>query len=108
MPQFQLKRDDGARRRPDLGILYGCQIVAVEVELHAKSPARLEAILKAYRRKIRDGEMSSVAYVVDKPYVDRLVRRHIEKAGMEHLVSISQLDDIINRVRTPIDPEQIA
>jgi hypothetical protein len=39
-------------------------VLAFEVELHAKSPARLTAVLRLYVRWLADGKLSSLGYVV--------------------------------------------
>lgn len=69
---WTLRRDDAARHRPDLGIFVGDARTAVEVELHAKAPARLAAIMNAYRRKFVMGELPGCTYVVTTPYVEHL------------------------------------
>ena len=83
----------------DLGLLIHDLPHAVEVELHAKSPARLEAILGAYRTKIWSGDLQAVLYVVDKSYVERLVKRHLERALIRDHAVVGPLDEIITRVR---------
>jgi len=50
--RWRVRRDDGARHLPDLGLMFDGHRVAVEVELHAKAPGRVRAILRGYRRLI--------------------------------------------------------
>ena len=71
----QLMRDDRWRvpviwprggigtHRPDLVSLHDRRVVAVEVELTAKAPRRLRAILAGYDHAIRDGAFDAVTYV---------------------------------------------
>ena len=74
-PRWTLTRGDGARHRPDLGLLIDDQSQAVEVELHAQvaSPARRDP--RRVSNEIWSGELHGVVYVVEKRYVERLVTR---------------------------------
>lgn len=67
----------GERRthRADLGVIVDGARLAVEVELTAKAPARLRAILSGYEHQIRAGALDGVVYVCDDPLVERAVQR---------------------------------
>jgi hypothetical protein len=66
--QVQWRERGETRRRghrPDLiATASDGGILAFEVELHAKSPARLTAVLRLYVRWLAEGKLSSLGYVV--------------------------------------------
>lgn len=98
-PGWRLKREDGARHAPDLGILRDGKRIAVEVELHVKAPARLRDILRGYRRLIGSGELDAVSYVVDSRRVAALLERQVNEARLAEAVSIGSLDAIVRGTR---------
>lgn len=93
---WRLKREDGARHAPDLGIVRDGKRIAVEVELHVKSPARLRAILRGYRRLIHTGDLDAVTYVVDSDRVAALLRRQALEARLEDVLSVGSLEAIVS------------
>lgn len=78
-PGWRGWRDDGARHLPDLGFVVNGQRVAIEVELHAKAPKRLVAILRSYRRLVDEHGLAAVTYVTDREDVAALIRREAKK-----------------------------
>lgn len=90
---------DGRRHQPDLGlILPDGRRIAVEVELHAKSRARLQAILRGYRRRVDEGAIDGVSYVSDRQSVLRLVRREAAEVLAGRLEA-GPLDAVLAHVR---------
>lgn len=59
----------------------------MEVELTAKAPARLRAILSGYEQQIHAGALDGVIYVCDDPLVVRAVQRAADHAGLSDRVS---------------------
>lgn len=98
---WDLPRGDGRKHRPDLGLFIDEQSVAIEVELHAKSPDRLRAILRAYRAKLEYDGLHAVTYVTDKRHVAQMLRRHIKREllFMDERVSVGSLLRIVETVR---------
>ncbi len=96
---WRVARDDGARHAPDLGLVYDGKRVALEVELHAKAPARLQAILRGYRGLIDRGALTSVAYVVDRRDVSALVRRQADLALLGDSLRVGPLEGIVATAR---------
>lgn len=94
-PGWRPAREDGARHAPDLGIVRDGKRTAVEVELHAKSPARLRAILGGYRRLISAGDLEAVSYVVANERVAATVRRQAAQADVSTALSIGPLEAIV-------------
>lgn len=89
--RWHLQRDDGARHLPDLGLLYGGGRQAIEVELHAKAPQRVAAILRAYRSLIDRHALTAVSYVVDRPEVAALIEREGRRAWLSSSLAIGSL-----------------
>jgi hypothetical protein len=96
---WQVRRDDGARHLPDLGLIIDGQRVAVEVELHAKAPARVRAILRGYRGLIDQGALSAVSYVADRPDVVALVEREARAARLDGSLEVGPLEAVIAMAR---------
>lgn len=69
--------------RPDHGLRMGTGRVAVEVELTAKSPGRLRAILSGYENAIFDGRFVALIYVCNDPAVARGVKRAAREVGID-------------------------
>lgn len=86
--------------RPDHGLRMGAGPIAVEVELTAKSPGRLRAILSGYENAIFDGRFAAVIYVCDDPAVARGVGRAARQVGIDrrHL-RLWTLDDLKRQTR---------
>ena len=57
--------------------------LAFEVELHAKSPARLTAVLRLYVRWLAEGKLSSVGYVVAGDRERRQLLEIAPRVGLE-------------------------
>jgi len=92
---WQVQRDDGARHVPDVGLVYDANRVAVEVELHAKAPRRVQAILAGYRRLTDHGALTGVFYAVDRRDVAALVRREPDRALLGRSLQVGPLETII-------------
>lgn len=92
---WRVHHDDGTRHSPDLGIVREGKRTAVEVELHAKAPARLRGILRGYHRLIRAGQLDAVTYVVSGDRVAATVRRHATEAQLAGALSVGPLDAIV-------------
>ncbi len=93
--RWRLRRDDGARHLPDLGLIYDGNRIAVEVELQPKAPARLRAILRAYRHLIDSGALTAVAYVTDRPDVTSLVEREGRAAMLGAALQVGPLEAVV-------------
>jgi DNA-binding transcriptional ArsR family regulator len=97
--RWHLRRDDGARHLPHLGLVFGGGRYAIEVELHAKAPRRVAAILRAYRTLIDREALTAVRYVVDRPDVAALIERERRRAFLGTSLSIGSLETVIERTR---------
>ncbi len=75
--------------RPDL-VIVGESLEAVEVELTAKSPDRLDSILRGWRRAVMDRKIARVRYYCSDAAADP-VRRSIRRTKTEQSVSTYQL-----------------
>jgi hypothetical protein len=84
---------------PDLGLVRATGRTAVEVELHAKSKARLRAILGAYGELIEAGQLAGVAYVSDRRDVPALIAREAERAMLTGHLHVGPLQAIVDDVR---------
>jgi hypothetical protein len=71
--------------RPDLAILAGNRVIAVEVELTPKSPERLLGLIRAWRRARWVGE---VRYYCAPGATQRAVEQAIRKARAEQRVRV--------------------
>jgi DNA-binding MarR family transcriptional regulator len=94
-PGWRLRQDDGTRHSPDLGIIRDGKRTAVEVELHAKAPARLRSILRGYKRLLQAGDLDAVTYVVSSERVAASVRRQATQAQLAGSLSVGPLDAIV-------------
>jgi hypothetical protein len=74
--------------RPDLAILAGDAVIAVELELSLKAPRRLEAIMRAWRRASHVGE---VRYFCDSAGVRRAVERAVTTTYAGEKVRVEEL-----------------
>jgi hypothetical protein len=84
---------NGAPRlhRPDLVVVGGERPVAVEVELAAKSPQRLQAILAGWRR---ESGVESVVYVCGSAATRRAVERAVTRARAERRIEITSIQEV--------------
>lgn len=96
---WRVRRDDGARHAPDLGLVYDGNRIAVEVELHAKAPARVAAILRGYRGLIDRGALTAVSYVVDRDDVAALIGRQADLALLGRWLHVGPLEAIVAKTR---------
>lgn len=92
-PVFSAKLGElasGAPRlhRPDLAIVSGDGTIAVEVELSAKAPRRLEALVRAWRRASWVGE---VHYYCEPGITRRAVERAVEKTRAAERVRVLEV-----------------
>lgn len=102
--RWRLRRDDGARHLPDLGLVYDGHRVAVEVELQPKAPQRLRVILRGYRALIDRGALTAVTYVTDRGDVASLVGREADAARLGDALQVGPLATVIAKTRA--DGEQ--
>ncbi|MDQ6746147.1 MAG: hypothetical protein M3Z27_09080 [Actinomycetota bacterium] len=63
------------------------QRIALELELSAKSRARLDKVMSAYAAERR---IDAVVYLVDRPEIGRRVRAAATRAGVSSLVHVEQ------------------
>ncbi len=77
--------------RPDL-VIVGEAVEAVEVELTAKAPNRLDSILRAWRLAVMDRKIARVRYFCADVAGDS-VRRSIERTRADQFISIYELPD---------------
>lgn len=98
-PGWRLHQDDGTKHSPDLGIVRDGKRTAVEVELHAKSPARMRSILRGYQRLMGSGDLDAVTYVVSGDRVGKAVRAQAARLGLSGSLSIGPLDGIVRIAR---------
>ena len=71
--------------RPDLAVLADSGVIAIEVELTAKSPARLARIMFAWSRA---RWVKEVHYLCEPGQTRRAVQRAVAKAGAKHKVVV--------------------
>jgi DNA-binding MarR family transcriptional regulator len=72
------------RHRPDLiATVAGDRTMAIEVELTAKSAARLRSVLGLYRQWLTEGRIDSLLYVVGGERERRQLAREAEHAALE-------------------------
>jgi hypothetical protein len=67
--------DRRGNHRPDLGVIVKGSRLAVEVELTAKSAARLQTILSGYQMQLATGRFVGLIYVTDNARVRAVVQR---------------------------------
>lgn len=97
---WRIRRDDDRGHYPDLGLFRGGGSIAIEVELHSKSNARLRTILDGYESKISAGSLEFVGYVWTRPAVARAVHRQAQAAHLRRpAIRFGPLDGIIERTR---------
>lgn len=97
--RWRLRRDDGARHLPDLGLIFDGHRVAVEVELQPKAPRRVQVILRGYRALIAGGALTAVTYVTDRRDVIALIQREARAAGLGEVLQIGPLATIVGTAR---------
>jgi DNA-binding Lrp family transcriptional regulator len=83
----------GQRRwhRPDLVVLQEEGPIAIEVELTPKAPARLERIMRAWRRAVGGGEFSGVHYRCAPGASRRAVERAVAKVRAEGVIGVGEV-----------------
>ena len=79
VPVFLERRGN---HRPDLGGFMGTDRLAIEVELTAKSPSGLRAILAGYQALLDAGRLAALIYVTDHDGVRRGVERAPARVGL--------------------------
>ena len=86
------ERPDGVARlhRPDLAVLAEGGTIAIEVELTPKSPRRLAAIIRAWRRTIGSGLVAEVRYDCAPGQARRAVERAVESVRAERFIAIGE------------------
>lgn len=84
------QRPDGAPRwhRPDLAVMAGNRLIAVEIELTPKAPRRLEMILRGWRRA---GGVDEVRYYCAPGSTRRAVERAVQRTCTEERVRILEV-----------------
>jgi hypothetical protein len=86
---YSISMSERSFHRPDL-VTVGDAVEAVEVELTAKAPRRLDSILRAWRRAVMDGKVARVRYFCAEAAADE-VRRSIGRTRTEHVIVIYEL-----------------
>ncbi len=89
--------------RPDLGTHVAGQAVAIEVELHRKSRARLHGILGMWANRTRGvpQTMGSVVYVAGNQDVANLLRSIAEAVGLtDDVFEVVPLQTVIHQTRS--------
>lgn len=83
-------RPDGGPRlhRPDLAVITRAGVIAIEVELSAKAPRRLEGIMRAWRRS---SWVTEVRYYCEAGQTRRAVERAILATRSQERVRIFQV-----------------
>ncbi len=66
-------------------------LVAVEVELTPKSPARLRGIIKAWAGEVRAGRLGEVHYLCEPGQTYRAVERAIQSAGAKNVIGLREV-----------------
>lgn len=103
MPEWQVPVIWSRRgnHRPDIGVGIGGRRLAIEVELTAKSPSRLRAILAGYENELDAGRFAGLIYVVDDVGVRRGVERAARQSGLRRdQFRIWAFHDVQDRVRS--------
>jgi hypothetical protein len=86
--------------RPDVVSLHGQRVVAIEVELSAKAPRRLQAILAGYEDAIGRGSFNAVTYVTPDRGVAAGLERARRRANLrDGELNVLRLDDVRTRAR---------
>lgn len=97
---------DGSDRLhlPDLAVAVAQRTLAVEVELTAKAPKRMETIVKAWRRaRWVDG----VRYYVPPGATRRGVERAVERMSATERVEVRALEPLLGRCSSPGSPIEV-
>jgi hypothetical protein len=91
------------RHRPDLiATVTDGRVLAIEVELTSKSPARLQAVLGMYGGWLTERRIDSLLYVVGGEREHRHVTRAARDAGLDHggRFGVQPLEQIKTRLRS--------
>jgi hypothetical protein len=75
--------------RADLAVLVDEGIIAVEVELTPKSPARLRGIVNAWARSAYAGVVAEVHYLCEPEKTFRAVERAVVSVGAQGCITVS-------------------
>lgn len=77
--------------RPDLAVFTKAGTIAVEVELTAKAPYRLQGLIRAWRRTIGPGrQLAEVHYLCAPGQTRAAVERAVERVKAERFISIGE------------------
>ena len=77
--------------RADLAILTDEGVIAVEVELTAKAPTRLETLIRAWRIATAEGTVAKVHYLCEPGPTRRAVERAVAKVRAEGAVAVGEI-----------------
>lgn len=77
--------------RADLALLTDEGVAAVEVELTAKAPRRLETLIRAWSMARASGQIVGVHYLCAPGATKRAVERAVEKAHAQDVVAIGEV-----------------
>jgi hypothetical protein len=77
--------------RADLAILTDEGVIAVEVELTAKAPTRLETLVRAWRAARLRGDVAGVNYLCEPGQTRRAVERAVQKVGAQDSVAVGEV-----------------
>ncbi len=98
--RFPVLAGEHRTHRAYLGVIVEGARVVVEVELTAKAPARLYAILAGYERQLQAGGLDGVAYVCDDVRVSRAVERAARQVGLgDRVFRLFALSQIVTDAR---------
>jgi hypothetical protein len=79
------------KHRADLAVLSEKGTIAIEVELTAKAPTRLEGLLRAWRRAQVEQVVAEVHYLCATGKTRRAVERAATKVGAEDCIAVLEL-----------------
>jgi len=76
--------------RPDLAVLTDSGTIAIEVELTPKAPARLQQLIRAWRRATVGSDLTEVHYLCAPGQTRRAVERAVENVRAEDQILIGE------------------
>jgi hypothetical protein len=84
---------NGAPRmhRADLAVLAEDGTIAIEVELTPKSPRRLQALMRGWRRAVGSGALAEIHYLCAPGQTRRAVERAVAKTRTEGFIAIGEV-----------------
>ena len=97
--------------RPDfIATVHDERMLAIEVELTAKSPARLRAVLGLYAAWLAEGRVDSLLYIVGGPRLQRQLVHEAPALGIElgGRVGVQRLEEIAHRIHPDALPPRPA